>query len=282
MFYRDLHADETYMDEIRKEVNQDDTSCELQLEMPPLNIQPKSFVNKHFGPGTKMPLAEFKKGTTTLAFIYKPKNPAKDKGGIVVAVDSRASGGSYISTKDVMKILRINERMVATMAGGAADCQFWVQQVSKYCNLFELREGTPITVSAASKYFANVMYGYRNAGLSVGSMIAGVDDSGPALYLVENTGMRIKLPKYVSVGSGSLNAYGILDTQYKAEMTDAEALKLGRQAIMHATYRDGGSGGQCNVVHITSEGVKQYPPEDVSEMYYEFAQARGIDVYASV
>lgn len=129
-------------------------------------------------------------------------------------------------------------------------------------------------------------------------MIAGVDDSGPALYLVENTGMRIKLPKYVSVGSGSLNAYGILDTQYKAEMTDAEALKLGRQAIMHATYRDGGSGGQCNglwfnllikfnskyflVVHITSEGVKQYPPEDVSEMYYEFAQARGIDVYASV
>jgi 20S proteasome subunit beta 5 len=100
-----------------------------------------------------MPLAHFKKGTTTMAFMYKPKTE-KDKGGILVAVDSRASGGDYVckyqnrnineiaiskyfnvflATKDVMKILSINERMVATMAGGAADCQFWVQQVSKYC-----------------------------------------------------------------------------------------------------------------------------------------------------
>lgn len=35
------------------------------------------------------------------------------------------------------------------------------------CRLFELREKTPITVAAASKYFANVMYGYRGYGLSV-------------------------------------------------------------------------------------------------------------------
>lgn len=32
-----------------------------------------------------------------------------------------------------MKILDIGDRMVATMAGGAADCQFWTRMVSKYC-----------------------------------------------------------------------------------------------------------------------------------------------------
>lgn len=75
------------------------------------------------------------------------------------------------------------------MAGGAADCQFWVRTVAKYCklvfreiiifshqvfilflplfSLFELREGEPISVAAASKYFANVLYGYRDSGLSI-------------------------------------------------------------------------------------------------------------------
>jgi len=41
-------------------------------------------------------MAQFNKGTTTLAFHYKPKTP-NDKGGVVISVDSRASGGSFIS-----------------------------------------------------------------------------------------------------------------------------------------------------------------------------------------
>lgn len=39
---------------------------------------------------------------------------------------------------------------------------------------------------------------------------------------------------------------GILDTYYKPKMSDEEAMSLGRRAIMHATYRDAGSGGVCN------------------------------------
>uniref|UniRef100_A0A1I7WTJ5 proteasome endopeptidase complex n=1 Tax=Heterorhabditis bacteriophora TaxID=37862 RepID=A0A1I7WTJ5_HETBA len=146
-----------------------------------------------------------------------------------------------------MKILDIGDSMVATMAGGAADCQFWTRTVAKYCTLYQLREKRQITVSAASKYFANVLYGYRGQGLSVvsvaffhydlvGSMIAGYDKRGPQIFKLQ----------VCSVGSGSLNAYGILDTHYKQKMTDEEARKLGRRAIMHATYRDSGSGGVCN------------------------------------
>jgi len=40
-------------------------------------------------------------GTTTLAFKYK--------GGAVVAVDSRASSGSFIADTCVMKCIQINE-----------------------------------------------------------------------------------------------------------------------------------------------------------------------------
>jgi len=241
----------------------------FEFIQPPLGIDAKQFVKSHFGHGAKQNNMHFVKGTTTLAFIYEPLTE-NDLGGIVVAVDSRASSGEYISSKSVMKILDIGDRMVATMAGGAADCQFWTRVVAMYCNLYELREKSEITVSAASKYFANQLYGYRNKGLSVGSMVAGYDKRGPAIFQVDSEGTRLPL-RLCSIGSGSLNAYGVLDTHYRPKMTDEEALKLGRRAILLATFRDSGSGGFCNVAHITPKGKTRFPPIDVQTLFNEFA-----------
>lgn len=248
----------------------------LSLKGPPLGVDAKEFVNTHFGKNSHSKNMQFLKGTTTLAFIYEPKT-ANDKGGIIVAVDSRASSGEYISSKDVMKILDIGDRMVATMAGGAADCQFWTRVVAKYCALFELREKSEITVAAASKYFSNVLYSYRNRGLSVGSMVAGYDKRGPAIFKVDSDGQRIQL-RLCSIGSGSLSAYGVLDTFYEPKMTDEEAYKFARRAIMHATFRDTGSGGVCNLVHISPTEKIRFPPIDVNKLYYEFADEIGRDV----
>ncbi|CAG9532948.1 unnamed protein product [Cercopithifilaria johnstoni] len=244
--------------------------------MEPPYGTPAEFVESHFGKHSGAKNLQFLQGTTTLAFIYEPKTPA-DKGGIIISVDSRASAGEYISSKSVMKILDIGDRMVTTMAGGAADCQFWTRIVAKYCALYELREKTEITVAAASKYFQNVLYSYRNHGLSVGSMIAGYDKRGPAIFKVDNEGQRVQL-RLCSLGSGSLSAYGILDNFYKPKMTDEEAYKLGRRGIMHATYRDTASGGVCNMVHISPTEKIRFPPLDVSQLYYEFASELGRDI----
>ncbi|CAO4363573.1 unnamed protein product [Caenorhabditis nigoni] len=199
----------------------------------PLGIQPVDFMKTHFAE-TAGKSMQFRKGTTTLAFVYEPATP-NDKGGIIVAVDSRASSGEYISSKSVRKIFDINDRMVATMAGGAADCQFWTRIVAKYCTLYELREKNSITVSAASKYFDN--YGYGGQG----SMVAGwLLEKGPQIFKVDSEDDRCQL-KVCSVGSGSLNAYGILDNHYKPKMTDEEARKS--LTIMSTNYSTSGSGG---------------------------------------
>jgi 20S proteasome subunit beta 5 len=58
-----------------------------------------------------------KHGTTTLGFIFQ--------GGVIIAVDSRATQGSVISSQTVKKVIEINKFLLGTMAGGAADCQFW-------------------------------------------------------------------------------------------------------------------------------------------------------------
>lgn len=95
--------------------------------------------------GAEKKLMDFKKGTTTLAFQYQ--------GGVIVAVDSRASMGSFASSETVRKIIEINDYMLGTMAGGAADCQFWDAYIAKEARLYQLQHGEKMTV--AGRIFLN-------------------------------------------------------------------------------------------------------------------------------
>ncbi|KAG6883563.1 hypothetical protein C0993_005463 [Termitomyces sp. T159_Od127] len=106
-------------------------------------------------------------GTTTLAFRFQ--------GGVIVAVDSRATAGSYIASGTVKKVIEINPYLLGTMAGGAADCQYWETYLGMHCRLHELRNRERISVSAASKYLSNLVYSYKGMGLSMGTMICGWD-----------------------------------------------------------------------------------------------------------
>lgn len=172
-------------------------------------------------------------GTTTLAFRYK--------GGVVVAVDSRASAGSYIASGSVKKVIEINPYLLGTMAGGAADCQYWETYLGIQCRLHELRNKERISVAAASKILSNLVYSYKGMGLSMGTMICGWDKTGPAIYYVDSEGSRMKGDLF-SVGSGSTFAYGVLDQGYHWDLSEEEALDLGRRSIYAATHRDAYSG----------------------------------------
>lgn len=102
-------------------------------------------------------LMEVKKGTTTLGFQFQ--------GGVILAVDSRASMGQFNSSETVRKIIEIDDRMLGTMAGGAADCQFWEGYLGNFCRLYQLQNGERLSTAAASKVFANIMYRYRGKKL---------------------------------------------------------------------------------------------------------------------
>lgn len=64
------------------------------------------------------------------------------------------------------------------MAGGAADCQYWERVLSEKCRIYELRNRERISVAAASKLLANILYNYKGMGLSMGVMICGWDKKG--------------------------------------------------------------------------------------------------------
>jgi len=207
----------------------------------------------------------FDHGTTTLAFKFRH--------GVIVAVDSRATAGPYIASQTVKKVIEINPYLLGTMAGGAADCSYWERVLAKHCRIYELRNKERISVAAASKLLANIVYGYKGMGLSMGTMICGWDKKGPGLYYVDSDGTRLTNNLF-SVGSGSTYAYGVLDSGYKWDLGVEEAYDLGRRAIYHAMHRDAYSGGVVNLYHMKETGWIKVSQTDVTELHYKFAEEK--------
>jgi len=229
-----------------------------QLLLPPVQ-QPSTFIKDVFEMPNAPPAIKMLHGTTTLSFVFQ--------GGIIVAVDSRSTMGAYIASQSVQKVIRINPYLLGTMAGGAADCSFWERELGRRTRLFELRNKERMSVAAASKVLANIMFYYRGSGLSIGSMIAGWDKKGPSIYYVDSDGTRLKGGRFC-VGSGGTYAYGVLDSGFRHDLSVEDACELGRRAIYHATHRDAYSGGTVNVFHISEAGWKHISAEDTDVLYW--------------
>ncbi|XP_069797177.1 proteasome subunit beta type-5-like [Narcine bancroftii] len=203
-------------------------------------------------------------GTTTLGMKFSQ--------GVLVAVDSRATAGSYVASQTVKKVIEINPYLLGTMAGGAADCSFWQRLLARQCRIYQLRNKQRISVAAASKLLANMVYQYKGMGLSMGTMICGWDKRGPGLYYVDSEGNRVSGDIF-SVGSGAVYAYGILDRGYRHDMEAEEAYELAVRAIYQATYRDAYSGGTVSLYHVKESGWVKVSSQDVAQIYSQYQGA---------
>ena len=206
-------------------------------------------------PTPSTPPLEHAHGTTTLSFKFKD--------GIVAAVDSRASIGSFVGSKTVQKILPVSKHILGSMAGGAADCSFWIRKLRSEARKHELSQNRGISVARAAKILSSNLYSNRGLGLSLGTMIMGYDVHGASIYYVDNSGTCLQGDVF-SVGSGSTFALGILDTELRSDMSEDEAVALGIKAIRHATFRDAYSGGYIGVYLITRDGWRKVFSEDLA------------------
>jgi 20S proteasome subunit beta 2 len=83
-------------------------------------------------------------------------------------------------------------------------------------------------------------------------VVAGVDPTGAHLFTVHAHGSTDKLP-YVTMGSGSLAAMSVFETQWQPRLSRDEAVNLCSQAIMAGIFNDLGSGSNVDVAVITGE-----------------------------
>jgi len=243
--------------DLLQETHQQNDSSKLPLGKN-VSRMPGPFAPERFQSQAN-PAIKFAHGTTTLGFRFKD--------GVLIAVDSRATQGPFISSNRVKKVIEINDFLLGTMAGGAADCSFWERYLAVQCRLYELKNGERISVAAASKILANIFQQYRGRGLSCGTMVAGWDKRGPNLYYIDDDGTRLKGDLF-SVGSGSTFAYGVLDNHYRWDLTSQEAIELGKRAIFQATHRDSFSGGVINVYLVHKDGWTKCFSDDMNTLYY--------------
>lgn len=125
---------------------------------------------------------------------------------------------------------------------------------------------------------ASIMRQYKGYGLSMGTMFTGSEPGkGASLYYIDNDATRLR-GQLFAVGSGGTYAYGVLDTQYKYDMTLDQAVQLGIRAIASATYKDSASGGVVRVYHVHKNGGWNliHDALDVSQLHYEFENSKGL------
>lgn len=202
---------------------------------------------------------ELKTGTTTVGLVCKD--------GVVLASDKRATSGHLISYKKFEKIIPITDKVAVTVAGTVSDVQLLTKLIKAELKLKEIRTGRETNVREAANLLANMVYNnIRKLSLIPGIshfLIGGTDHEGLHLYDLAPDGSIVKVDDFVSSGSGSVMAYGVLETLYKEDMSAEEGVKLAVKCINAALQRDSASGDGCVVMKITKDGVEKVMSKEI-------------------
>jgi proteasome beta subunit len=176
------------------------------------------------------------------------------KDGVVLSSDRRASKGFFIGSKLTQKILKVDDSLAVAIAGQVSDAEYLVNAVRAERSLVALQRGYPLTVKETTKLISNVAYqGMKSYQPYFAEFIvAGVDALGPHVFETDMSG-AVSSENFVSSGSGSPIAYGVLESNYKENMTIEQAKALATNAVQAAMERDPGSGNGIDVVAIASK-----------------------------
>jgi proteasome beta subunit len=193
-------------------------------------------------------------GTTTVGITCKD--------GVVFASERRASMGNLVAHKVAEKIFKIDNHIAATIAGSVAGAQGLMKIISAETALYRLRNGKDISIEAAASVSSNIL---RSSPAYVQTLIGGVDDTGASIYSLDAAGGMIK-DTFISTGSGSTFAYGVLEDRFHEDITVEEAKELALRAIKAATERDTYSGNGFLVAEVTKDGFKMLEKEEVESI----------------
>ena len=187
------------------------------------------------------------KGTTTIGVVCRD--------GLVVGADTRVTSGFYIAHKKGKKIFTVTPQIVLSIAGVLADAQALVDILKYNIRLHEFRSNRKITAKEAARLLSYIMFQNRLFPLYTEILIGGLNGEHRfALYHLDPLGSLVE-DKYASTGSGSPIAYGILESEYKENLTIEEGKVIVAKALISAIRRDIGSGNDIDMVVLTKDGI---------------------------
>lgn len=184
-------------------------------------------------------------GATALGVVYSD--------GVILASEKRVTYGYFVTSKAGKKIFKITDHIGAACAGLVSDMQNLIREVEAYANLFKLDINRRISIRSAAKVMSNLLFGRRLFPLIAQTIIGGVDDEGPSIYVLDILGSVIP-DDYAAVGTGAEIAIGVLEENYRKGMTLQEVKDVVVRTMKSALSRDSMSGDGVDFLIFTKKG----------------------------
>jgi proteasome beta subunit len=176
--------------------------------------------------------------------------------GVVVATESLITWGSMVLSEKGIKAFKLTDTIVLASAGLTSDYQMLVNRLQAQIKLYEMNQKRDITVKALAKMVSNTLYSRRLAPLFVQTVIVGLDKDGPQLFTLDMGGSLMP-DDFTATGSGTATAYGVLENEFRDDLTVKEAEEIAANAVRAGIARDVQSGGDIKVMTVTDSGVSE-------------------------
>lgn len=206
-----------------------------------------------------------KTGTTILGIVCKD--------GVVMASDRQSTLGNVVANKNKQKTMPLNDYLVFSAAGLAAASDRVKKVLPAELRLKELKSKTRPTVKQSANLLATIIYStIRQPSMvpdQIGALIGGFNEDGTTeLYTIDPAGSINLVEDFDgNLGSGMPYVYGLLERQYKKDMTIKEGVELAKEALKSSTQRDTASGYGIDVFTITKEGIKKAASQEILPDY---------------
>lgn len=190
---------------------------------------------------------EFMPGATVVGISYN--------NGVVLAAEKRVSFGNFVVNKSIKKTFPVTNHVGAACAGMVADMQVLVRQVEALAKIRKLETRRNVPPNSVAKLMSVIMFERRYFPLLTQVIVGGINEK-PEIYTLDPLGSVLP-DDYAAVGTGAEMALGIMDAEYKANMTEEKARDLAVKAIRSAVQRDAASGDGIDVLFVTKSGTRE-------------------------
>ena len=175
--------------------------------------------------------------------------------GVVFASERRIAYGNFVVSKTTKKTFVITPHVGAACAGLVADMQILSLQIAALAKIRRMEIKRDVPPNTVAKMMSNMMYERRFFPLLTQVILGGLVGK-PTIYTLDPLGSVLP-DDYAAVGTGAEMALGVLDPQFKKDLTEAQAVDLAVKSVRAASMRDSASGDNIDVLVMNKDGAKE-------------------------
>jgi proteasome beta subunit len=174
---------------------------------------------------------------------------------ILLAGERRLSYGSFVLSRSAKKVFKIGRFGIAG-AGIIGDVQTLTRIMDVEIRYYEMYNNRKISTKAAAQLLSMILYQNKWMPYISELLFGGFDEDGPKMYILDPIGSLIE-DDYAAVGSGARVAIGVLESEYKPNLSIDEAKELVIKAMKASIERDVTSGDGIDLLIIKKGEVNE-------------------------